>query len=119
MKRSTAFFINGGAGRVVTSIPAFELYEKENPDDDFIIVCEGGMDFYKGHPTLHKRAYDTWHKGLFEQFIKDRDCVSPEPYRIWEYYNQQCSIAQAFDIEINKKALEICQHLQLILTNQN
>ena len=105
MKRSTAFFINGGAGRVVTSIPAFELYEKENPDDDFIIVCEGGMDFYKGHPTLHKRAYDTWHKGLFEQFIKDRDCVSPEPYRIWEYYNQQCSIAQAFDIEINKKGI--------------
>jgi len=105
MKRSTAFFINGGAGRVVTSIPAFELYEKENPDDDFIIVCEGGMDFYKGHPTLHKRAYDTWHKGLFEQFIKDRDCVSPEPYRIWEYYNQKCSIAQAFDIEINKKGI--------------
>lgn len=105
MKRSTAFFINGGAGRVITSIPAFELYEKENPDDDFIIVCEGGMDFYKGHPTLHKRAYDTWHKGLFEQFIKDRDCVSPEPYRIWEYYNQKCSIAQAFDIEINKKGL--------------
>lgn len=105
MKRSTAFFINGGAGRVVTSIPAFELYEKENPDDDFIIVCEGGMDFYKGHPTLHKRAYDTWHKGLFEQFIKDRNCVSPEPYRIWEYYNQQCSLAQAFDIEINKKGI--------------
>jgi ADP-heptose:LPS heptosyltransferase len=105
MKRSTVFFINGGAGRVVTSIPAFELYEKENPDDDFIIVCEGGMDFYKGHPTLHKRAYDTWHKGLFEQFIKDRDCVSPEPYRIWEYYNQKCSIAQAFDIEINKKGI--------------
>jgi len=45
MKRSTAFFINGGAGRVVTSIPAFELYEKENPDDDFIIVCEGGIYF--------------------------------------------------------------------------
>lgn len=105
MKRSTAFFINGGAGRVVTSIPAFELFEKENPDDDFIIVCEGGMDFYKGHPTLHNRAYDTWHKGLFEQFIKDRNCVSPEPYRIWEYYNQQCSIAQAFDIEINKKGI--------------
>ena len=105
MKRSTAFFINGGAGRVVTSIPALETYEKENPDDDFIIVCEGGTDFYKGHPTLHKRAYDVWHKGLFENFIKDRNCVSPEPYRIWEYYNQQCSIAQAFDIEINKKGI--------------
>lgn len=105
MTRSTAFFINGGAGRVITSIPALELYEKENPNDDFIIVCEGGTDFYKGHPTLHKRAYDTWHKGLFEQYIKDRNCVSPEPYRIWEYYNQKCSLAQAFDIEINKQGI--------------
>lgn len=105
MTRSTAFFINGGAGRVITSIPAFEAYEKENPNDDFIIVCEAGTDFYKGHPTLHKRAYDTWHKGLFESFIKERNCVSPEPYRVWEYYNQQCSLAQAFDIEINNKGL--------------
>ena len=25
--------MNGGAGRVIASIPAFELYEKENPKD--------------------------------------------------------------------------------------
>jgi hypothetical protein len=105
MSRSKVFFINGGAGRVVCSIPAFEMYEKENPDDDFIIVCEGGTDFFKGHPTLHDRVYDVWHKGLFEQFIKDRDCISPEPYRIWEYYNQKCNLTQAFDIEINKKGI--------------
>lgn len=105
MSRSTAFFINGGAGRVITSIPAFVKYEEENPDDDFIIVCEGGMDFFKGHPKLHKRAYDVWHKNLFEDYIKDRKCVTPEPYRVWEYYNQKCSIAQAFDIAINNKGL--------------
>ena len=105
MTRSTAFFINGGAGRVICSIPAFINYEKENPEDDFIIVCEGGMDFYKGHPTLHKRAFDNWHKNLYEEKIKQRNCISPEPYRIWEYYNQKCSIAQAFDIEINNKGI--------------
>lgn len=105
MTRSTAFFINGGAGRVICSLPAFELFEKEHPEDNFIIICEGGMDFYKGHPTLHNRAYDVGHKGLFEQFLKDRNCVSPEPYRVWEYYNQQCSLSQAFDIEINKKGI--------------
>ena len=38
-KRSTAFFINGGAGRVITSIPALEKFHEENPDDDFVIVC--------------------------------------------------------------------------------
>lgn len=97
--------MNGGAGRTICSIPAFELYEKENPQDDFIIICEGGMDFFKGHPTLHSRAYDVWHKDLFEQFIKDRNCVAPEPYRVWEYYNQKASLAQAFDIAISNKGL--------------
>ena len=95
--------MNGGAGRVVASIPAFEkLYEE---DQNFIIVCEGGMDFYKGHPQLHELAYDHWHKNLFKDYIKDRDCITPEPYRVWEYYNQKCSLAQAFDIAINNKGV--------------
>ena len=97
--RSKVFFINGGAGRVVASIPALEKHAETH--DDFIIVCEGGMNFYRGHPVLHKYAYDNWHKGLFEDKIKDRDCITPEPYRQWHYYNQKCSLSQAFDIEIN------------------
>ena len=104
-QRNTAIFINGGAGRVIASIPALELFAKENPDDDFVIVCEGGTDFYKGHSTLHARAYDVWHKNLFQDKLKNMDLCTPEPYRVWEYYNQKCSIAQAYDIEINKKGL--------------
>lgn len=104
-KRNTAFFINGGAGRVICSIPALELYYKENPDDDFIIVCEGGTDFYKGHPVLHAKAYDVWHKNLFQDKLINMNLVSPEPYRVWEYYNQQCSIGQAYDIQINNKGI--------------
>jgi hypothetical protein len=103
--RNKAFYINGGAGRVVASIPALEKFAEENPDNDFIIVCEGGMDFYKGHPVLHDKAYDVWHKNLFQEKLISRDIISPEPYRIWEYYNQKCSISQAFDIEINKKGI--------------
>lgn len=103
--RSSAFYINGGAGRVLCSIPALELYAAENPSDDFIIVCEGGMEFYKGHPILHSKAYDFNHKDLFLDKLKDRNCFSPEPYRVWEYYNQQASLAQAFDIAINNKGL--------------
>ncbi len=98
--RSKAFFINGGAGRVICSIPAFEKYAETH--DDFIIVCEGGTDFYKGHPVLHKHVFDNWHKGLFEKEIKHRDCVTPEPYRLWHYYNQKCNLSQAFDIIINE-----------------
>ena len=62
LSRKKAYFMNGGAGRVIASIPAFEkLYEN---DKDFIIVCEGGMDFYKGHPDLFNRTYDVWHKNI-------------------------------------------------------
>jgi hypothetical protein len=103
--RPKAFFINGGAGRVLCSIPAFEKYAEENPNEDFIIVCEGGTELYKGHPILDAKSYDHWHKNLFKDKLKNMDVVSPEPYRVWEYYNQQCSLAQAFDIEINNKGI--------------
>lgn len=116
--RSKAFFVNGGYGRTVSSIPAFELYEQESGDTDFIIVCEGGTDAFKGHPTLDDRVYDVWHKKLFEDKIQDKDIVSPEPYRIWEYYNQHCSIAQAFDIAINNKGIRQLNQPTVVLSNQ-
>jgi len=97
--RSKVFFINGGAGRVICSIPGLEKYAETH--DDFVIVAEGGMNFFKGHPVLHKHVYDVWHKGLFEDKIKDRDCITPEPYRVWDYYNQKCSLSQAYDMQIN------------------
>lgn len=103
--RSKAFFVNGGYGRIVCSIPAFEFYAQESGDDDFIIVCEGGTDAFKGHALLDDRTYDVWHKNLFKEKLKQRDIVTTEPYRIFEYYNQQCSLAQAFDIQINNKGL--------------
>lgn len=113
MSRPKAYFINGGSGRVISSIPAFEkLAEKEK---DFIIVCEGGMDFYKGHPVLHSKAYDNWHKGLFEEYLKHRDIISPEPYRVWEYFNQKCSLAQAFDILINNEGVRELQDPSIYL----
>lgn len=105
MSRSTAFFLNGGAGRMISAIPAFELYEKDHPEDDFIIVCEGGAEIFKGHPTLDKRVYEAWHRNLFQDKLKDMNILSTEPYRVWEYYNQKCSIAQAFDIQINNKGI--------------
>lgn len=103
--RSKAFFINGGAGRVICSIPALEKYREESGDKDFIIVCEGGTDFFKGHPTLYPKVYDNWHKNLFEEKLINMTLVTPEPYRVWEYYNQQCNLSQAFDIEINGKGV--------------
>ena len=113
-----AFFINGGAGRTLCSVSALENYAIDNPNDDFIIVCEGGTDFYKGHPKLHFRSYDVWHKNLFSEYLKDRQLITPEPYRIWEYYNQKCSIAQAYDIEINNKGIRKLEIPKIFLSKE-
>ena len=117
-KRNTAIFINGGAGRTIASIPALEKFAEENPDDEFLIVCEGGTDFFKGHPLLHAKAYDVWHKNLFQEKLINMNLCTPEPYRVWEYYNQKCSIAQAYDIGINNKGLRDLQRPVLRLNRQ-
>lgn len=118
MIRSKAFFVNGGAGRVVCSIPAFEKYLEESDDKDFIIVCEGGSEIFKGHPTLDSKVYDVWHKNLFKDQLAHRDVTSLEPYRIWEYYNQKCNLSQAFDIEINNKGIRDLPKPTIVLSKE-
>lgn len=87
-------FVNGGAGRVICSIPALE--ELNNRGELAGIVCEGGMEAFLGHPTLQNKTFDINHKGLFELLIKDNICISTEPYRDHEYYNQRSSLQQSF-----------------------
>lgn len=112
--RPKAYFINGGSGRVLCSIPAFEKLLETT--DDFIIVCEGGTDFFKAHPKLHNKVYDFWHKNLFHEKLINMDIVSPEPYRVWEYYNQKCNLSQAFDIIINDQGIRELPRPTLKLT---
>lgn len=91
-------FINGGAGRVIASVPALE--ELDRRGELAGIVCEGGLEVFLGHPTLQDKAWDMNHKGLFEDLIKDNICISTEPYRDHEYYNQRSSLQQSFWWEI-------------------
>lgn len=91
-------FINGGAGRVLSSLPALE--ELDRRGELAGIVCEGGMEAFMGHPTLQDKAFDVNHKGIFENLVKDNICISPEPYRDHEYYNQRSSLQQSFWWEI-------------------
>tara|TARA_B100000902_G_scaffold84163_1_gene88653 strand:- start:1857 stop:3065 length:1209 start_codon:yes stop_codon:yes gene_type:complete len=99
-----AFFINGGAGRVVCAIPALEKYANIHRDDDpdFIIVSESWQELFQGSACLRDRVYTIDHRGLFEEKLKNRDIVTPEPYRLNAYFNQKCNLVQAFDILINE-----------------
>lgn len=94
-----AFFINGGAGRVLCSIPALEKYAQSN--DDFIIVSEGWSECFAGNKILQDKVFDVMHKNLFEDHLLDRELISPEPYRLNAYFNQKANLIQAFDILIN------------------
>ena len=94
-----AFFINGGVGRVLCSIPALERYAETH--DDFVIVSEGWTEVFLGNKTLQDKVYHVMHKDLFETYLKDKEIVSPEPYRLNHYFNQRCNLIQAFDILIN------------------
>ena len=117
-KRPKAFFLNGGMGRIISAIPALEKYHEANTDPNFIIVIEGICDILNGHPTLDGKTYDMYHKNLFHTKLINMDIVSPEPYRLKEYFNQKCDIAQAFDILINKKGVRELPAPTLILSKE-
>ena len=95
-----AFFLNGGAGRVLCAIPALEYY-KQNIDPDVIIVAEAWSELFMASSIIRDNVYSIGHKGLFEEKLKDREIISPEPYRLNAYFNQKCNLIQAFDILIN------------------
>jgi len=95
-----AFFINGGAGRVLCSFPALVHY-KQNIDPEVIIVAESWMDLFMASPELRDNVYPIGHKGLFQDKLKDREIYTPEPYRLNSYFNQKVNLIQAFDILIN------------------
>lgn len=99
---NTTFIINGGAGRVISAIPALEKYARLNPDDDFKVLIHGWELLFWSHPLLQNRSFSIGQKGAFDLFIKNSRVVCPEPYYIHGYYNQKLSLAEAFDEEINK-----------------
>ena len=102
MTRKKVFSIDGGAGRAICAIPALEKYARLHPDEDWNIIIGGWDTLYFGNPLLQERTYSMDVKGIFKNLIKDSQIIHPEPYTLWQYYNQQCSLAEAFDKIINE-----------------
>lgn len=98
----TIFFIDGGAGRIITSIPALIKYSKLHENEDWSIIIPGWDYLLWGIPELQDRTYNTDTKGLFDNIIKNCDkIITPEPYRVPQYFRQEISLSEAFDCEIN------------------
>lgn len=98
---NTTFMLSGGAGRVITAIPALEKYYKLNPHDDFKVLIHGWENLYWNHPLLQDRTFSIGQKGMFNLVIKNTILKHPEPYHRYSYYNQLTSLIEAFDEEIN------------------
>jgi ADP-heptose:LPS heptosyltransferase len=98
----TTFMIDGGAGRLITAIPALEKYARNNPKDNFRILTAAWDILYDAHPLLQNKIFNVNQKGVFDLHMKDRKLVVPEPYRLHSYYNKKKHITEAFDEEINK-----------------
>ena len=94
-----AFFINGGAGRVICSIPGLERYAKTGKD--FTIVSEGWTEIFLENKILEDKVFHINHKNLFKDHLRDKEIITPEPYRLNDYFNQRCNLVQAFDMLIN------------------
>ena len=102
MERKKVFHLDGGAGRVICALPALEKYAKKNPDKDFNVIIGGWDTLTFGNRLLQDKTYSMDVKGIFNLLIKDNDLVHPEPYLVWEYYNQECSLIEGFDKLINE-----------------
>ena len=100
-----AFFINGGAGRVLCSMPGLEKYAKTH--DDFIIVSESWTEMYMTNKTLRDHVYTGWKQDLFREQLRDKEIISPEPYRLNAYFTQRANLIQAFDMLINDLGDEV------------
>ena len=94
---------DGGAGRVFCSIPALEHYALTH--DNFHIITYGDIKscFFAGNPILANHTHNMDDEDLFTNIVKDGEVIKLEPYYRSEYFNQECSLAQAFDLEINGK----------------
>jgi len=109
-------FINGGAGRMICALPALERFIQENPDG--YIITEAGLDFVWGNRILQDRSIEINTKGLFENIIRKSIIIAPEPYRDFDYYNQNLSIAQTFDKLINGNVREGFDYRPNIILNK-
>lgn len=98
----TVFYIDGGAGRVLTAIPALLKYARLNPNSDWAVLIPAWDFLYWGIPELQDRTYGIDTKGVFDSVVKNSErVITPEPYRNPAYFRQEISLVEAFDREIN------------------
>jgi ADP-heptose:LPS heptosyltransferase len=95
----TSIILNGGAGRVLTAIPALEKFYKTNTD--FNVFVYGWESLLWGHPILQNKVFSIGQKGIFDAYLRGSNILMPEPYFKNSYITQQKHMIEVFDEELN------------------
>ena len=98
---TTVICIDGGIGRIITSIPALLKYHQNHPNEEWYIMIPGWDFVMWGFPELQERTFDPDSKGSFNIFWKADKVITAEPYRLPAYYRNEISLKEAFDVVIN------------------
>ena len=95
--------IDGGAGRVLTSIPALLKYDQLNLNKEEWYISVPWWDLLLwGIPELHPRVLNPENPNVFEDYFwRAEEVITLEPYRVPEYYRQEISLAESFDLLLN------------------
>lgn len=93
--------IDGGIGRVITSIPALLKYHQNHINKEWYVMIPGWDFVVWGFPELQERTFSPESKGSFNLFLKADKIITAEPYRVPAYYRNEISLVEAFDVEIN------------------
>ena len=104
ISKNKIFLISdGGSGRILCSIPALEHYAMSHDNFHIITHSDAKSNFFVGNTILEKHTHDLEEEYLFTNIVKYGEVIKPEPYYVSEYFKQECSLAQAFDLVINGK----------------
>ena len=100
----TIIMLDGGAGRILSAAPALIKYGFLNPEKEWYVCVNWWDSLLWAIPELQGRVLNPEHPNVFEDYFWDSDeVISPEPYKLPEYYRHEVSMSEAFDIILNGK----------------
>ena len=95
--------IDGGIGRIITALPALLKYCQNHLNEEWYVSIMGWDYVHLGIPELQERTFNPETKGTWKNiFMKADEVISPEPYRLPNFYKGKISLAEAFDEIINE-----------------
>lgn len=115
---TTVIALDGGLGRIITSIPALLRYHQNHLNEEWYVMVPGWDFIMWGIPELQDRTFNPESKGSFDIFLKADQVITPEPYRLPSYYRHETSLKDAFDELINNtKNHNDLPEMKLVLSN--